>query len=357
MITIHQTDLLNGIKAIKSTCGKMTLNPILGTFHIKTIGQSLQLTATDTDSSARTIIEANVTEQVEFCVNADKLENIVNALDNLITIDIQETNAIIKSGNTEFNLLTLLPIDFPPITFELPEDNKITLDKTSFTEGVNKTAFATLQETSALIGGVCITFNKEEGYEMAATDGNRLSQVIFTDKPVNTEGQYVIPKKVLLDVAKTCGNEIEIYFNPTKVIFKTDNYLFMTSLLNGNYPKYQQLIPQNNPNKAIIKRTDLLHSLEKVAIMSDDRQSLTTFNFTNNSLDLFTKSDNGNAKDKFDVDYTNSDLKISFNYKFLLEGIRAMDTENITFEMNLPTSACLIKGNFNYLVMPVVMKG
>ena len=355
-ISVNKTDFLSGIKAIKSSCGKMNLQPILGTIHVKTIGQGLQLTASDLENSARTVVEANVTGDYNFCVNADKLESIVNALNDIITIDLPDNVAIIKSGKTEFSLLTLNADEYPEPDFTLPED-KIILSHNDFINGVNKTVFATAQETQNILAGVCFTFNKENGYEMAATDGNRLSRVIFDGVSVNCDGQYVIPNNILINVSKNIGDEVEIYFKGSKIIFKTKNYLYSSNLYSGQFPKYAQLIPTDSPLKAVVKRNDLLHSLEKVAIMVDNRSNLTTFNFKDNQLNLTTKTvDVGTAKDSFDITF-GGEIVIGFNYRFVLEAIKAMDTDEIVICMNKPTSACLIQGDFTCLIMPVQIRG
>lgn len=352
MITVNKSEFLNGIKAIKSTCGKGELNPILNTINLKTIGQGIQLTTTDCTNSARTTIEANVTEQIDICINADKLENIVNALDSIITIDLKDVVATIKSGRTHFDIVILSSEDFPQPKFDLSED-KITLSKDDFVKGINKTVISTATEVQNLLNGICFTFT-EKGYEMAATDGNRLSQVKF-DAVVGKEGQYVIPHSVLSNVAKCVQDNIEIYFEKNKAIFKTGNYLYCTNLFSGTFPKYEQLIPQNQPNIAKIKRTELLKSLEKVAIMSDNRTNITVFQFNKSDLYLTTSCDGGKAEDTIQIDFDN-ELKMAFNFRFILEGIKAMQSDIVEFQMSDDKGACLLKGDFIYLVMPIVIK-
>ena len=352
MITVNKTEFLNAIKAVKSTCGKGEINPILATIHLKTIGQGLQLTTTDLTASARTIIEANVTEQIEICINADKLENIVNALDNIITIDLKDVVATIKSGKTHFDVIVLLPNDYPEIKFDLSDD-KVVLSKDEFVKGINKTIIATTLDNQNLLSGICFTFNNDN-YEIAATVGSRLSLVNF-ETNINKEGQYVIPHNILLNLTKVINNEVEIYFEDKKIIFKSGNYLYSSTLLTGQFPKYNKLIPQNQPLKAVINRTELLKSLEKVAIMSDARTNITVFNFINQNLHLTTSCDGGKAEDTIHVDFT-GELKIAFNFRYVLEGIKAMQSETIEIGMSTATSASLIKGDFIYLVMPITIK-
>ena len=353
MITVNKTEFLNAIRAVKSSCGKGELNPILSTINIKTIGQGLQLTTTNCTNSARTTIEANVTEQINVCINADKLENIINALDDIITINLDNAIAKISSGNTHFDVIVLSIDDFPEIKFELSED-KVTLSKDDFVKGVNKTIISTTNEVQNVLNGVCFTF-ADNGYEMAATDGNRLSLVKFDGVTTNKEGQFVIPHAVLVNVVKCVQDNIEIYFENNRAIFKTGNYLYSTSIFTQTFPQYQQLIPHNQPLKAVIDRVELLKALERVAIMSDSRTNISVFDFKDNELHLTTSCDGGKAKDTIEVSF-DDELKIAFNFRFVLEGIKAMQSEVVEFGMSGTKGACLIKGDFSYLVMPISIR-
>lgn len=354
MITINKADFLNGIRAVKSSCGKANLQPILNALHLKTIGQSLQITGTDIEKSARTVIEANVTEQQEFCVNADKLDNIVNALDDIITIEFKGTTALIQSGKTKFKVLILEASEFPNVEFNL-DTEKIVLPKQEFVDGVNKTIISTSQVHNQILNGVCFSFKANEGYELAATDGNRLSQIKFDNSDISKDGQFVIPSSTLLNVIKNIGNEVEIYLHTNKIVIKTNNYLYQTNLLNGQYPPYQQLIPKNQPLKAIVAKADLLKSLEKVAIMCDERTNIAVFNFKNGELYLTSSCSSGKVEDVISVDF-NEEIKIAFNFRYILEALKVMQTENVEFMMREPISACLINGDFIYLCMPIQVK-
>ena len=353
MITVKKEQFLEAIKIVKSSVGKGSLQPVLETIHIKSENGGLVLTTTDLETSSRAICEANISEPFEVCLNANNLENIVNMLKDFITLDIKEGTVEIKSGKTHYNVIFIQPTEFPIVNFIL-DGNSVTISKEDFVKGTNKTAISTVNESSNnLLSGICFTFSKD-GYEVAATDGNRLSQVYF-QTPLNIEGQFVIPKKVLVDVAKNVKNEVEIYFNETFVTFKTGNSLFKQNLLNGTFPKYQQLIPIEFQHTAKIDKSALLSALEKVAIMSDERTNITIFDFTNNSLHLTTSCQYGKAEDTIEIDFP-SEIKIAFNYRFILEGIKAMQSENVEFGINSPSSGCLVKGDFNYLVMPVQIR-
>ena len=91
--------------------------------------------------------------------------------------------------------------------------------------------------------------------------------------------------------------------------------------------------------------------------MSDDRTNIVTLDFKGNELELSTNSKEvGEAKDTIDVEF-GKDLKIAFNYRYLVEVLKVIDTETVTFEMNEPLSPCLIKSSFIYLIMPIQLRG
>ena len=355
MITLQKEPFLQAIKAIKSSCGKANLQPILSTIHLTSENGGLILTATDINNSARAIIEANITKPIDVCINAEKLDLIISRLNDTITLDVEDAYLIIKSGNAKFDLLWLNSNEYPQPDFNLANIMPIVLSEKDFISGINKTIFATQSVEGQVLNGVCLTLNEQNGFEFAATDGNRLCQIKF-DTPTNIKGQYILPKKVLIDLSKVTKDEIKLYTNGDKIVFETGNYLFTTALLNGKYPQYTQFIPTDNQNKVEMNKAELLQALETVAIMVNDRTNICKLKFTDNMLELTANCDNGKSKDCISI---TSNIKnafnIGFNYRYLIEGLKVIDSETISFEMKDDKSACLIIGGNNYIqvVMPI----
>lgn len=354
MITLQKEPFLQAIKAVKSSCGKATLQPILSTIHIKSENGGLILTATDINNSARAVIEANITKPIDVCVNAEKLDAIISRLYDTITLNVEDAYLVIKSGNAKFDFLWLNSDEYPNPDFTLI-DSPIVMSADTFISGVNKTIFATQQSEGQTLNGVCLTLNGQNGFEFASTDGNRLCQVKF-DIPINIEGQYILPRKMLLDLLKVIKDEIKLHINNNKIAFETNNCLFVTTLLNGKYPQYQSLIPTNNSKKVEINKSDLLYALETVAIMVNDRTNTCNFKFVNDNLELTANCDNGKSKDYVTVNSNiDGEFNIAFNYRYLIEGLKAIDNDTIVFEIKNSLSACLVRGEDNYIqiIMPV----
>ena len=354
MITLQKEPFLQAIKAVKTACGKANLQPILSTIHLKSENGGLILTGTDINNSTRAVIEANITKQIDICVNADKLDAIISCLKDVITLNVEDAFLVIKSGNAKFELLWLNSEEYPNPNFTLI-DNPIILGASSFISGINKTIFATQQVENQILNGVCLTLDKESGFEFAATDGNRLCQVKF-DIPIDFEGQYVLPRKVLLDLSKTTKNEVELHIQNTRIVFKTDNYLFSTSLLAGKYPQYKQLIPTKTSKKVEMNKNDLLNALETVSIMVNDKTNVCNFKFLDDALELTANCDNGKSKDFIEIKSNiKGEFNTAFNYRYLIEALKAISSDDVSLNMNDGSTACLLKGEDNYiqLIMPV----
>ena len=125
----------------------------------------------------------------------------------------------------------------------------------------------------------------------------------------------------------------------------------------GNFPDYNKLLPKAQPNTATINTKDILIALENVSIMSDDRTNIVVLDFKNNELVLTTNSiDIGEAKDTVECSF-NSELKICFNYRYLVEVLKAIESDTIQFAMDTNLSPCLINSEFLHLIMPIQLRG
>ena len=122
MITIQKEPFLQAIKSVKSSIGKASLQPILSTIHIKSENGGLTLTGTDINTSARAVVEANVTEPVDICVNAEKLDLIISRLEDIIILDIQDAMLVIKGGKAKFELLTMPRNNNKKVSNQWPND-------------------------------------------------------------------------------------------------------------------------------------------------------------------------------------------------------------------------------------------
>lgn len=351
-IVVDRNELLKAIKSVKGAAAKSAIHPILQAVHIEIGTNSVELCCTDLVNRIDSYLDAEIKESGKCCVNVSKLEEIVTHVEDKIELKIVENYLVVKSGNSKFKVLLLGVEEFPLIANKEKEIGYISVGAKQFSDSLKKMMFSTVSE-NGILSGVNIKL-KDNVLKLAATDGNRLS-FITIDKLSEFEADAICPVKILQEVAKTNSEEIKIYFSPKHIKFETDNTLYQTQLLEGNYPNIEGIIPKANPNVATVDTSLLLSALERVAIMANEQTNVICFDFKNNELLLVAQNPDGNAQDIIDVEF-NGEIKLAFNYRYFLDALKVIDEPTITLEMNTPLSPCLIKSNFIHLIMPIQVK-
>lgn len=370
---IKKEDLFNGIRIVERATAMKGLQPVLANILIESVDKStLKFTATDLDLTVVVNVQAQITEEGKITLPAKKLSDIVSRLsDNLISFKLNtETNIVnITCKNTKFDIIGISASEFPTISdFKLEEEKSIEIELKPFTKAIKQAGFAAAgYETNNLLSGVVCDIS-ETTLEMASTDGNRLARVRekIENKGTNKGGQLIIPSKTLQEFIKMSSfideETVKIYTDKTKLIIKSENTMIISRLMEGQYPKYNQLIPQESPKIAVVNVSQLISSLERVSIMVNERTSIVKFEFKENKLILSADTpDSGASEDEFDIDFPQKEeLKIAFNYKYVLDSLKNMETSEVKIGLNSSLSATVLKPNneedYVCLIMPVQIR-
>lgn len=370
-ITVKKEDLFNGIKIVERATAMKGLQPVLANILIETIDKgTIKLTATDLDLTVIATVQAQVVEDGKITLPAKKLSDIVSRLsESLITFKLnEETNSVnITSKNTKFDIIGISASEFPNIAdIEITEENAIEIALKPFAKAIKQAGFAAAgYESNNLLSGVVCDIS-ESILEMASTDGNRLARVREKIENKGKTGQLIIPSKTLQEFIKMSSfleeDSVKIYTDKTKLIIKSENTMMISRLMEGQYPKYNQLIPQDSPREAIVSISQLISSLERVAIMVNERTSIVKFEFKENKLVLTADTpDSGTSEDEFDIQFAaGEELKIAFNYKYVLDSLKNMETSEVKIGLNTALSATVLKPNneedYVCLIMPVQIR-
>lgn len=369
-IILNKEDFSNGIKIVEKVTSQKAIQPILSNILIETVSSDrIRFCATDLNLAINYKIKAQVEKEGSITLSARKISEIVSKLSSSeITLkSIDETNNVkIKSGKTEFDLISLNPDEFPKTTNETSQEEykTVVLNKNEFSKAIKQVIFAvSQQETQAVLTGVCFTI---EGniLELAATDGNRLTRI---QKEIKTPSDelinFIVPSKTLQEVQRISSlvedEDITLKIQKNKILFEFEDLAFQSRLIDGVYPKYQQLIPAANDKKIVIDRAELINSIERVSIMVNDRTNVVKFNFTQGQLEIMADTpEAGRSKDYIDIEYNFDDMLTAFNYRYVLDGLKNMDSKNVEIEISDVLAASIFKpqdDNSNYicLIMPV----
>ena len=369
-IILNKEDFSNGIKIVEKVTSQKAIQPILSNILIETVSSDrIRFCATDLNLAINYKTKAQVEKEGSITLSARKISEIVSKLSSSeITLkSIDETNNVkIKSGKTEFDLISLNPDEFPKTTNETSQEEykTVVLNKNEFSKAIKQVIFAvSQQETQAVLTGVCFTI---EGniLELAATDGNRLTRI---QKEIKTPSDelinFIVPSKTLQEVQRISSlvedEDITLKIQKNKILFEFKDLAFQSRLIDGVYPKYQQLIPAANDKKIVIDRAELINSIERVSIMVNDRTNVVKFNFTQGQLEIMADTpEAGRSKDYIDIEYNFDDMLTAFNYRYVLDGLKNMDSKNVEIEISDVLAASIFKpqdDNSNYicLIMPV----
>lgn len=370
---VKKEDLYNGIKIVERATSLKALQPVLLNILIETISPAaIRLVATDLDFTVIAEVDAQVEEEGKITLPSKTLNEIVSKLGNkLITIENsqdEETNIKITCQNSKFNLIGISANEFPQIQqdLELNEENGFEIEVKPFVKAVRQAGFAAAgYEVSNLLSGIVCDISGET-LEIASTDGNRLARVREKISNVdNKSNQLIIPSKTMNEFIKMSGfiddETIKIYTEKTKIIFKSEKTMTISRLLEGQFPKYNQLIPQDSPKKAIVNVSQFVSALERVAIMVNEKTSIVKLEFSNNNLKLTADTpEAGKSEENLDIDYTSEEMVIAFNYKFVLEALKNIESDEVQIGLNTPLSATIFRPNneedFVCLIMPVQIR-
>ena len=346
--------------------------------------QQVSLSAFDLSLGIQTSFAASIEESGRLTLPAKLLTDIVSRL--------PEGDITLESGSDEdASFLTTLTCssgryqvrgmsaeEFP----ELPtvtDGESLHLPSEAMLDGLRGALFAaSADETKQVLTGVHLTLAAEE-LEFAATDGHRLSVVQTTN--VDDEGNraknstsedaealdVTIPAKALQELAKMLerqtGSSVAVKLDRNQVIFEWVDQRLTSRLLEGQYPNYRQLIPRQFTHQTTVDRRLFLSSLERIAVLADQKNNIVklSVDMTNQAMSLSVDApDVGSGEETIPAQITGEDMAIAFNVKYLLDGLKALNTTEIQLQFNTPTSPAILTPlgglKMTYLVMPVQVR-
>lgn len=338
---------------------KPTALPVLSGIQITAKEGKLRCTGTDLDITIRSSIVANIEEEGEITVSSKLINEIVKAMpEGSISFSIEENILNISSHSSSFDVVTLKNDDFPKITFEEKSGVKVS-GKKMFDSLARVLPCASKDESRPILTGIYLT-TTDKGLRFVATDSYRLAYCDVDGIDILPDDiSLLIPAKGLQELQKMTADEIEVTFLENIAIFKTDNSIIQIRLLEGEYPKYEQLIPSGYPNICHVEASTLSEAIRRVRLIIQGRDAVAIkMNLENDTLTLSANAlDIGEAQESIEVDYSGETIEIAFNPEYLLEGINVVKSEVVTISTQDPLKPATLKSqedeDFLYLLMPV----
>ena len=367
LVLLKRDTLLRPLQAVSGIVEKRHTLPILSNVLIDKTQDQLALTATDLEiqiSTAFAIEGKKGGEDTKLTVSARKLQDILRALpdDAEAALEVQNNRLQVKAGKSRFNLQTLPANDFPVLAEPGKAQARITLQQKQLRELLLLVQYAMAQQDIRYyLNGLLLVLEGRQ-LKVVATDGHRLSYASGTlPQEQQAKIEVILPRKAVQELAKqlTDGEdavEVEIY--ASQVIFRFAGIELVTKVIDGKFPDYTRVIPSNYHKRITLDRTQLLQSLQRAAILSNEKFRGVRWVLTSGSLRIScTNNEQEEAQEELEIDYAGDALDIGFNITYLLDVLNNVQGQSIECAFGDANSSMLItlpaNDEFRYVVMPM----
>jgi DNA polymerase-3 subunit beta len=361
--TVTRDALLKPLNLVAGVVERRQTLPILANVLISVEGNQLSLTGTDLEVELLGKVNLDgATVDGDITVPARKLLDIVKSLpdDSVISVEVEEQRAIIKSGRSRFTLSTLPASEFPNVEqgsasleFDVLQGNLKTL--------IDKTAFAMAQQDVRYYLNGMLWEIKDGIFRVVATDGHRLALSTQSGITASEEKQVILPRKGVLELSRLLIDEdksIHLAFGDSHLRAPTQAFTFTSKLVDGKFPDYDRVLPKGSNKEVVAERELLKQALARAAILSNEKYRGIRMQFNAGDLRIVANNpEQEEAEDVVAIEYDGETLEIGFNVSYLLDIMNVVQGPKVKFSLLDANSSALVEdnddGNSLYVVMPM----
>ncbi|PWE00828.1 DNA polymerase III subunit beta [Marinilabilia rubra] len=346
---VSSSGLLSHLQAISRAIASKSPMPILDNFLFSLEGQKLTITASDTEVTMITTLDLETTEGEGVIAMPSRilLETLKKFPEQPLNFEIdEETLAVdIVTEKGKFSVVGQNGEDFPALP-QIDEDkaSNVQLSADTLLTGIVKTLFATAEdELRPVMNGILFEFTPDN-MTFVASDSHKLVRYQRLDVKTDYEASFILPKKpasLLKNVLPKEDGEVAVSFDDQNAYFTMQNYQLVCRLVEGNYPSYNAVIPQDNPNKVIVDRVDLFNTLGRVSLFASQASNLVKLHLSNNEMVVSAQDIDFSisAHEKLSCQYDGDEMEIGFKSGFLADILDNISSSDIVVELSDPARA------------------
>ncbi|WP_417265183.1 DNA polymerase III subunit beta [Brumimicrobium sp.] len=362
------------LKHLQTISGVLTTNntlPILDNFLFEINDKTMRVSASDIETTMKTTFEVDSNESGKICIPAKLLLDVLKNLPDqplTFTIDPDGYGIEISYTNGKSKMVGYNGDDFPKVK-EIENTENTVISGEVLADAINKTIFATgTDDLRPVMSGVFCQFTPED-MTFVATDAHKLVRYRRTDSKASGNSSFILPKKALNMLKNNLSSademEVKIEYNDSNAVFTFKDIELTCRLIDGKYPNYEAVIPQENPNVLTVDREAFLRSIKRVSIFANKTTHQVQLKISGSELAISAEDiDFSNeAKERLTCSYDGADMEIGFNSRFIIEMLGNISSEEIKLMMSQPNRAGLIvpatqeneDEDILMLVMPVMV--
>ena len=383
-LSCSQSDLNTALQLVSRAISNRPTHPVLANVLLAAdeVTGKLRLTGFDLSLGIQTSISARIDESGAITLPAKLFGEIVSKLSNdsplVLTSDDVSQQVELTSKSGTYQVRGMLSDDFPDLPL-VESSTSLKLNPLLLSNAIKSTLFASsTDDAKQLLTGVNLTFDGY-GIESAATDGHRLAvlnlkNILSQTKDINDFSEFdkfsiTLPSKSLREVEKflsACdiSQPINFFIDKGQVVFISLDEIITIRALEGSYPNYSQLLPDTFSNILEFDKKEFIASLERIAVLADQHNNVIKIS-TDSSAKIIKIStdaqDIGTGFESLPVSFKGESFQIAFNVRYLLDGLKVIDSNLIRLSCNGPTTPAVFSPinsevNFIYLVMPIQIR-
>jgi len=364
---LPRQDFQDALAAVATLTGGRTTRPILNCVKLKAEGERLELAGTDGEAGLRLGIGALAMKRGgEVVVPADRLLSIIRELGDVeVALEADERYCVVRGEGSEFRIFVQNVADFPPVA-ALEEGADFTIDVSELRRMIGLTLYAAARETSRYAINGVLWEKRGKRLFVVATDGRRLAraggslreghggdfEVILPAKAMGVFEKVFAPPREEGEAA------VSVKIMPNQVLLQQGERVLSTVVVEGSFPKYEDVIPKEHNKRAVVGREALLGAVSRAALLTTEESRAVKLAFDAEALVITSQApEQGDARVEIPISYEGEPLTIGFNPLFLRDALRAMSFDEVSIELHEAFRPGVVTGDdrnaFLYVVMPV----
>jgi len=363
-ITVARDELVGALGVVARAVSTRTSVQILSGILLEAQGSELRLAATDMELSLRATTPAEIEGDGAIVLPGKTFADIARLLPgDEVAIEHKPAESVVHvtSGSASYTLHTYNPEDFPRLQ-ELESVKTFSVDRESLLETIQRVArAASRDESRPVLTGILVSFSGGK-LVMAATDSYRLAVKETELSGTAPELEAIVPSRALQELARiaSSGDSVEVGVHENQVVFTADGVWLTTRRIDGQFPNYRQLLPEQFEHELTLPRSELLEVVRRAAVMIQ-RATPLQLRFAAGELTVIARThDVGESQESMPAGFTGETLEIGFNADFLRDGLESMDGDDVRLKLISPLRPAVLQGegdDFTYLVMPIRLPG
>jgi DNA polymerase-3 subunit beta len=336
--------------------------PILANVLLAAKGGQVAVTATDLEVELVANAEVDVQAGGEVTVPGRKLLDICRALPDgaEISISLNGEKLNVKSGRSRFSLMTLPAAEFPSVE-DINAEQSVSVSQADLTKLLDKTHFSMAQQdVRYYLNGLLLETSKKH-LRAVATDGHRLALCeVGLDQKGLPEQQVIVPRKGVLELQRLIGGDgdLELVLGSNHIRIQLEGIRFTSKLIDGRFPEYERVIPQDTSNQLTTDREAFRGALQRTAILSNEKYRGIRLIIKTGALLLQAHNpEQEEAEEEVEISYDGDDIEIGFNVNYLLDALGVIESDEVALAVVDGNSSCLLREPGNdeskYVVMPM----